>query len=132
MSWNLYLLKEKFDSSTVRPDYHPPTLGKRSDLISKLKHILPNLNFENESWGILEENGYSIGFDMGNKEYVDTIRLEIRGSGKPIKIIQTIMADLKWECYDFSSGKFMELGNLRDDNWLNFQNYREKTINKKD
>ncbi|QWX85600.1 hypothetical protein H0I23_08155 [Cellulophaga sp. HaHaR_3_176] len=124
MSWDIVLLKEKFDTNDK--DYLPPTLGKRIELISQLTNILPNLDFSDESWGIMEGDGFSIEFNIGNNEDVDSIMLHIRGGGNPIKIIQSIMQEFKWESLDCSTGDFMELNNVSNESWTKFQTWRDK------
>ena len=126
MSWDVVLLKEKFDTNDK--DYQPPTLGKRMELISQLTSILPNLDFSDESWGIMEGDGFSIEFNIGNNENVDSIMLHIRGGGDPIQIIQGIMQEFKWESLDCSTGDFMELNNVSNESWTKFQTWRDKVF----
>ncbi|WP_070138637.1 hypothetical protein [Crocinitomix algicola] len=124
MSWDVVLLKEKFDSNNK--DYQPPTLGKKTELISKLTKIIPNLDFTDTNWGVMEGDGFSIEFNIGNTEDVDSIMLHIRGGGEPTKVIQRIMQEFKWESLDCSTGNFMELNNISTESWMKFQSWRDK------
>ncbi len=82
MSWDLVVVKEKFDLEDE--NYEPKVLGKRDEIIGSLKTLFPHLD---ESGTLLEEDGYSIEFDMDEDEIIDTLTLRVYGGGNPLNAV---------------------------------------------
>jgi hypothetical protein len=47
----------------------PGPLGTRAELISRIRELLPETDFSDPSWGILDEPGFSIEFNMGEENF---------------------------------------------------------------
>lgn len=129
MSWDVLLMKEKFDLRDVPDDYEPQKLGNRDDLILQLQSIISEIDYTDKSWGILDMPEYSIEFNTGNNEQVDSIMLHIRGGGDPLPLIKLICDSCNFAALDCSVGDFMDLENLSSGSWIKFQEYRDKVIN---
>lgn len=76
------------------PDgFKPKPIGNKTDIIKKIIEIIPDINFENKDWGILERDDFNIEFNMGDEdeEQIYSFALHIRGNDgfKPL-IIQLI------------------------------------------
>ncbi|TPN87409.1 hypothetical protein [Aquimarina algicola] len=67
MSWDLFVQDwGKYETLDEIPDsFKPKFIGKRSEIIKKIKVIEPMVNFSDTSWGILENEFFSIEFNMG-------------------------------------------------------------------
>lgn len=124
MSWDVILIKEQFDANDK--DYEPIPLGNRDNVINELCILLPELDYSIKDWGILNGKGFSIEFNTGKEEIVDSIMLHIRGSGNPHYVIATIIRKMKWEALDCSTGKFLDLKNMNVESWTKFQTWRDK------
>ncbi|MCB0402949.1 MAG: hypothetical protein KDD41_12750 [Flavobacteriales bacterium] len=128
MSWDVAILKEKFDLNDQ--DYLPSPLGNRSEIVKELCALLPGLDFSDPSWGRYEGNGFSIEFSTGDDESVNTIMLHVRGGGDPMPVITLILLEQKWEAMDCSTGEFMDCKNMDDTSWVEFQKFRDKIIDR--
>jgi hypothetical protein len=128
MSWDVLLMKEKFDLEDVPDDFRPQKLGKRDDIIAKLQLVIPELDYSDKSWGMLDTSEYSIEFNTGRNEEVDSIMLHIRGRGDPLIIIKLICETFGWAALDCSTGDFMDLENLSSESWVKFQEYRDRVL----
>ncbi|WP_220466947.1 hypothetical protein, partial [Cellulophaga baltica] len=124
VSWDVILIKEQFDTNDK--DYEPISLGIRDNIINELCILLPELDYSVKDWGILNGDGFSIEFNTGKEEKVDSIMLHIRGGGNPHYIIGMIMKKMEWEALDCSTGEFVDLKNINAESWTKFQTWRDK------
>lgn len=80
MSWDVLIMKTKYDFEAPEEEQPPvPPLGQRDEIIEKLTRRLPNLDYRDKAWGVLEGEGFSIEFNTGDEELVDSIMLHVRG-----------------------------------------------------
>lgn len=130
MSWDVILIKERFDWDADNSGYKPPLLGNRDEIITSLKSIFPNIDYTDKSWGLLSETEYSIEFNTGSGENVDSIMLHIRGGGNPVNAIKLIMKEMGWEALDCSTSEFIDLEKDNPESWTEFQKFRDNVLKK--
>ncbi|MBP1996713.1 hypothetical protein [Paenibacillus eucommiae] len=133
MSWDVLIMKEKYDFDAPgenQPDIAP--LGKRDGIIAKLTQCIPNLDYRDEAWGILNGEGYSIEFNTGDEEIVDSIMLHIRGGGTVLDTIQLVCETLDAYAFDTSDCVYIDFkqSDQAQESWERFQKYRDKVLNK--
>jgi len=133
MSWDVLIMKEKYDFDAPeenQPDIAP--LGKRDEIIEKLTKCIPNLDYRDEAWGILNDEGYSIEFNTGDEEIVDSIMLHIRGGGTVMDTIQLVSETLDAYALDTSDCAYIDFKQPEQakESWERFQKYRDKILNK--
>ena len=126
MSWDVLLLKAKFDLEDSNAN--PGSLGNRTEIIENLTALLPQLDYSDKSWGMLSGEKFSIEFNTGENETVDTIMLHIRGGGDPLVVIKVICDSTHWAALDCSTSEFIDTNNLSRESWENFQKFRDKVI----
>lgn len=126
MSWDVVLLKEKFDLEDCQ-GYVPPSLGSRDEVIALLTELFPKFNANDKSWGVLLEDDFSIEFNIGRKETVDSIMLHIRGGGDPVAIVKGIMKALNWQALDVQTTEFIDI-DTESDSWGKFQQFRDTVL----
>jgi hypothetical protein len=91
MSWDVFIMKtpdEIKSVSEIPKDYCLPPLGTLSDILDMLKELLPDIDFSDPHWGVLATETYSIEFNIGNEDPVESLMLLIRGEDAPIDIIK--------------------------------------------
>ena len=128
MSWDVLLLKEKCDLNDK--DVDVPPLGNRDEIIRTLTALMADLDYSDPTWGILESDEFSIEFNTGREELVDSIMLHIRGGGDPLIIIKLICDHTGWGAFDTSTSDFMDTDKLSPESWLAFQKFRDRVIGK--
>ena len=66
MSWDLFVQDwGNFESlDDISNDFEPQSIGKRSEVIDNIKAAEPTIDFSNPSWGILENEQFTIEFNM--------------------------------------------------------------------
>jgi hypothetical protein len=107
MSWDVMLqhLPPGIRSlSEIPDDFQPPALGKRADVIARLRAKLPAIDFSDPSWGRLDGDDYSIEFNSGDKDVVDGIMLHLRGSDSALAAVRAACEALGCYALDCSEG----------------------------
>ncbi|MGD1945539.1 MAG: hypothetical protein ACFB0A_04530 [Croceivirga sp.] len=126
MSWDLFVQDwGSFDSLEQIPnDFEPKSIGKRSELIEKIKTAEPTADFTNPSWGLLENEFFSIEFNMGDSEVVDSFVMHIRGNELAIPCIGNILESLNLRASDGSTPNFFDIEKSKKEmsRWIDYRN----------
>jgi hypothetical protein len=78
MSWDIFVQDIPPLARSVKeiPDYFDPKpIGKLSDLVARIREVVPNADFSSPAWGSIEGPGYSIEVNMGDDERVEELRI---------------------------------------------------------
>ncbi len=129
MSWDVMIFNT---TGSVRPhieqftesDYQP--LGSAVDVRERLSNIVPDIDWTDPAWGIYEGDGFSIEFNVGTEDPIDTMMLHARGSGDAIKAIVNFARPLGWSALDCSTDEFLDLDRPSHDGWEEFKVFRNK------
>jgi len=109
MSWDIFVQDIPEDVNSIDDmnhkyhDYKPKIIGKRSELIAKIKKIVPDADFSNPSWGVLKRPDCYIEFNMGDKQECDGFGLHISGGNSVFSVISDILKYLGLKAFDPSS-----------------------------
>jgi len=109
MSWDISVqdLPPGAKSIDDIPDnFKPSPLGARSDVIARIRETLPEIDFADPTWGMLNRPGFSIEFNMGASEVCDGFMLHVRGGGAAVATIGRVLDHLKLRGIDCQSGEF--------------------------
>lgn len=124
MSWDIVLFKNKIDLSDNGSE--PEPIGDRRETIKQLLIIEPDIDFNDEAWGIYFDGETSIELNIGDENNINVIMLHVRGSGNPFKFIAKICRHFRWHALDGSTGDWINIDNSSNDSWDRWQNYRDK------
>lgn len=133
MSWDVFIMKEKYDFEAPEEEQPPvPPLGQRDDIIAKLISAIPQLDYRDKAWGILEGEGYSIEFNTGDEELVDSIMLHVRGGGEVMDTLRLICETLEAYALDTSDSGYIDFEEpeAAEQSWKEFQKFRDRVINR--
>jgi len=136
MSWDIVILDFPPDAVTVADlsgrDFKPGPLGPRNDLIARIREILPEADFKNPSWGVLDSEDFSIEFNMGRKETCDMISLYVRGGGHTaMVIVAKLLQHLKLRGIDCQTSEFFRY-DAAEESFRKWQKYRDQVVQRKD
>jgi len=125
MSWDVVLVNapQGLTVQEIPRDFVPPPLGPATELLDRLRAALPDLNLSDPTWGNLDSPDWSIEFNIGREDPVESIMLHVRGGGDVVEVIQRAARALGCRALDGSSGEFIEDGGA--DGWADFQAYRD-------
>ncbi|WP_238649405.1 hypothetical protein [Paenibacillus piscarius] len=125
-------MKTKYDFEAPEEQQPPvPPLGQRDDIIAKLSRAIPQLDYRDKAWGILEGEGFSIEFNTGDEELVDSIMLHVRGGGEVMETLRLICGTLEAYALDTSDTGYIdfEQPEAAEQSWEQFQKYRDQVLN---
>lgn len=129
MSWDIFVQDLPTNAQTVEDIPHnfvPAPIGKRSEIIQKIKDVVPFADFARPAWGHIRGESFSIEVNIGEEEIVKSFAFHVRGSDEAVGIIADILEHLGMRAID-GAGFFdrtQALERLRQ-----WRAYRDQIIN---
>ena len=130
MSWDISIQDLPADAQSIDDipqDYAPKPLGTRSELIARIQQILPEADFSDPSWGMLNELDFSIEFNMGSEEVCDSIGLHVRGGGPAMATVARVLDHLKLRGIDCQAGDFFSI-KAAEASFGGWQAFRDRVV----
>ena len=130
MSWDISIqdLPASVQSvSDIADDYRPGVLGARDEVIARINQVLPDVDFTDRSWGLLDRSEFSIEFNMGRKEICSGFMLHVRGGGAAITTIDQLLQHLKLRAVDCQTGDFFSI-EAAQASFVQWQTYRNRVV----
>lgn len=126
MSWDLFV-QDWGNTRTLKEipdDFQPKPIGSRTEIIEQIKEAEPMANFDDKSWGILENDQFSIEFNMGTDELLNSFVMHVRGNELAIPCIGNILKQLNLRATDGSTPEFFDTNNAISNlqSWIDFRN----------
>lgn len=111
MSWDIFI--QQFPDGIRRvadiPDtFTAPPIGKRADVISKLRASVPQIDFSDPAWGKLTGGDYSIEVGVGDDDVLYGVTLHVRGSDAALPFVSRILDALQLRAIDSWTGEFFD------------------------
>ncbi|MFD7023268.1 hypothetical protein [Promicromonospora sukumoe] len=128
MSWDISLFNAPpgVTIEEIPRDYEPSPLGSSAEVLGRLKATFVDLDLSDPTWGFLNRQSWSIEFNVGGEDPVESIMLHVRGGGDAVQVVQETAHLLGCRAFDCSSGEFIEDGGR--DGWADFQQFRDTVI----
>ncbi|MBI2929309.1 MAG: hypothetical protein HYY24_26895 [Verrucomicrobia bacterium] len=103
MSWDIHV--QDIPASAQSPadipdDFRPQPLGRRSDIIARIREVLPHADFTDPSWGKIEGSDCSIEIGMGENELVQSFAFHVRGGDLAAFVVAGILQHLGFRAFD--------------------------------
>ena len=130
MSWDICIQEIPGDIGSlddIPNDFRPRPLGLRSEVIARIKQTLPQADFSNPSWGVLDQPGFSIEFSMGSADVCDGFTLHVRGGGVAVATIARLLDHLKLRGIDLQIPDFFS-PEAAEASFRDWQAYRDRVI----
>ena len=106
MSWDLFVQDIPSDANSVediRVDFEPRPLGRRSQIIRQICATVPEAEFSDSAWGVVDLPEFSVEFNMGEEEEVLSFTLHIRGGDAAAGLVVDLFARNGWRAFDAGS-----------------------------
>ncbi len=113
MSWDIFIQQFPDSARTVAdiPDtFTAGPIGRRSDLITKIRSVLPDVDFSDPAWGVLTGDDYTIEFGLGDDDPLYGITLHVRGSDAVLPSVTRVLDALGLRAIDSWTGEFFDPG----------------------
>ncbi len=128
MSWDIFVQDFPKDIHTIAdiPDgFRPKSIGSRKSIIERIKEIVPDADFTDPAWGVINGIDWSIELNMGSEEDCGGFAFHVRGSEAAIGAVAAILDYLQLRAVDPQAGDFFVAGqNARASfqKWLSYRN----------
>ena len=106
MSWDIFVQDIPPFARSVKEipdDFDPKPIGNRSDLVARIREVVPNADFSSPAWGSIEGPGYSIEVNMGDDEHVKSFAFHVRGGDQAPFVISDVLEHLGLRAFDPAS-----------------------------
>jgi len=130
VSWDVLVMGLPGDVRSVDDlpaDFRPADLGPRADVLARIRGALPAADFTDPSWGVLDGPGYSIEFNVGDSDPVDSIMLHVRGSAEVVDVVADLLRGLDWRAVDCQTGELFDVPAARA-SFGEWAAYRDRVI----
>lgn len=129
MSWDIFVQDLPRNAATVADipdDFTPRPLGSRNQIIQKILQVLPTADFSDPAWGLIEEDGWSIEFNMGNSEECQGFALHVRGGDEAAGVVAAVLRHLDVRALDAQTGGFFTAGPEALASFQKWRAYRDR------
>ncbi|MEU4472929.1 hypothetical protein [Micromonospora sp. NPDC023888] len=110
-------------------DFDPLPLGTGPHIKRCLRETFPDLDLADPAWGQLVGPTWSIEFNIGSDDPVDSIMFHVRGGGDDVlAVVARIVAVTGGRALDISTGEFLTGDCPQTAGWNGFQQYRDQTL----
>lgn len=106
MSWDIFVqdLPEAAQSvDDIPDDFKPRPLGSRSEVVRRIQSVVPTADFSDPSWGTFEGPGFSVEFNIGGADEVESFAMHVRGSDAAVGFVTDLLLRCGWRAFDSGS-----------------------------
>ena len=111
MSWDIFVQDIPSDARTIDDipdDFVPATIGRRAEIIEKIKEVAPFADFSDPAWGTIEGTYYSIEVNLGAEESIDSFAFHVRGDDVAAGLVSDILKHLNFRAFDSGTGDIFD------------------------
>ncbi|MES2545857.1 MAG: hypothetical protein V4548_13305 [Bacteroidota bacterium] len=128
MSWDVLIINSEKPVDFEKDNW--PNFLSKQKIINDITSIFPETNWDDSSWGILENEFADIEFNIGDNENIgNNFMLHIRGGKNPVKEIFKMCSQNSWIAFDLSSGNYID-ENLNQTGFNSWKKHRDEVISK--
>ena len=88
-------------------DYEPPAVGTATDVVAKVREVVPDVDTSKPSWLALRSPEYDVEMTIGKGVEVRDITFYLNDGPRSIPIVMEISRRLGVTPYDTESGNFL-------------------------
>jgi len=131
MSWDIFVQDLPAAARTVTdlPDgFEPAPLGPRTQLIERIRSFAPGTRFVDKSWASFEGPSFSVEFNLGESDPVESFALHVRGDDAAA-FVADLLEYLGYRALDPQSPSgFFEPGAVAAGSLKRWREYRDRLV----
>jgi hypothetical protein len=111
MSWDVFVQDLPPDVRSIKdvPDeYQPRPLGRRDEVIGRIRTVFPDVDFSDPSWGHLRQEGFAVDISMEEGDPVTGVTLHVRGSDDAVGAVVDLIAAIGGRGVDSWTGELFD------------------------
>ena len=112
-------------------DFQPTPIGTRSQIIQKIKEVVPEADFTNPAWGHITGDGWSIEVNIGDSEECMGFAFHVRGEDEACGVVAAVLNALQLRAFDTQSRGFFVAGPEAIESFRSWRQYRDQVVNDK-
>lgn len=133
MSWDIFVQDVPVDAKKIADipdDFKPAPIGKHSDVIQKIREIVPFADFTDPEWGYIDGEGFSIEVNIpDDDDLLMGFAFHVRGGVTAVGIIADILDQLGLRAIDGGSDTGFFDRDKAQASLLRWRTYRDQVIN---
>jgi hypothetical protein len=126
MSWDIFIqdLPDVARVEDIPNDFEPAPLGERAAIVERIRQAVPDVDFSNPEWGVVEGQGWSMEFNIGGEDPCKSIMLIVRGAGEEApELVGRIIHSVGARGLDSQTGEFFDVEKAKT-SFAEWQAYR--------
>lgn len=132
MSWDVMLFNyhgsPPADFESLPKDHRPDPLGAAADVRLSISRYLPEIDWTDPTWGIYTGDTFTIEFNPGTDDPIESMMLHVRGRGDALSTIARFASPNRWSLLDCTTGKLLDQENPSDQGWRAFESFRDEIV----
>lgn len=131
MSWDIFVQDLPTDAATVAEipdDFVPQGLGNRSEIVAKICEVIPDANFSDPAWGLIDGDDWSIEVNIGDSETCTGFALHVRGGDQATGVVDAVLRALDIRAIDSQTGEFFVAGPESQASFKMWREYRDSVV----
>lgn len=130
MSWDILIINSNKPVDFEKGDW--ASFKSRQFVIESIQKTFPDSNWDDPSWGILDNDKAVIEFNVGDKEQMDnTFMLHVRGGKDPTGEIAKMCRQSDWIAYDISGEQIIDNNQPTTESFKVWESYRDQVVSGK-
>ena len=82
-------------------------MGSLSEVRDRLTETAPDINWSDPKWGVLDREGFSIEFSIGNEDPCTGFALHIVGGADACSVVEALIENNGWYAFDTTEGEWL-------------------------
>lgn len=111
VSWDILVLNLPLGAKTpddIADGFEPGSIGRCSDIVAKIKEVVPTADFSDPSWGLIETDQFSLDVSIDADGECEGFAIHIRDGDMAPGVVAAILERLNLRAIDTRSGGFFE------------------------
>ena len=106
----------------------PAAFGTRSEVIAKIKEVVPTANFSDPSWGLIDGGNWSVEVNIGDDEVCNGFALHVRGGDEAVGAIAAILQRIDLRAVVPGTDEFLVAGPKAIASFARWRAYRDRVV----
>jgi hypothetical protein len=127
MSWDILIINSNKPVDFEKGDW--PDFKSRQSAMASIQQTFPDSNWDDPSWGVLDNPKAVIEFNIGDTEDMgNTFIVHVRGGQEPTAEIAKMCIQHDWIAYDISGEQFIDNNYPKADSFKEWESYRDYVV----
>lgn len=132
MSWDIFVYDFPATATTpdeIPTDWQPPIIGRRSEIIGRIRKLVPEADFSDSSWGTVRMDEFSIEISLSeHDDDMDGFVMHVRVGDRAATVVAAIVEGLGLRAIDTGTSGFFRSGPDAVEGLKRWREYRNQVL----